>query len=133
MEPRDKVHVGAGWYGHQGPDGAPLTASRGCCSAPRAPDPPRRTAPEACQLLHLARSAPECTHTVGIELQPAGRSPIREQRPTSHSARGCASPTGMETFGDISAWLTPAIIIGLFLWLRADIRAQEGRFADIGP
>ena len=34
----------------------------------------------------------------------------------------------METFGDISAWLTPAIIIGLFLWLRADIRAQEGRF-----
>ena len=28
----------------------------------------------------------------------------------------------MENIGDISAWLTPAIIIGLFLWLRADIR-----------
>ena len=45
----------------------------------------------------------------------------------------------METMGNISAWLTPAIIIGLFLWLRADItntreelrtdfRAQEARF-----
>ena len=45
----------------------------------------------------------------------------------------------METIGEISAWLTPAIIIGLFLWLRADmrstreelrtdIRALEGRF-----
>lgn len=34
----------------------------------------------------------------------------------------------METIGDISSWLTPAIIIGLFLWLRADIRALEGRF-----
>lgn len=33
----------------------------------------------------------------------------------------------METIGDISSWLTPAIIIGVFLWLRADIRAQEGR------
>ena len=41
----------------------------------------------------------------------------------------------MENIGDISAWLTPAIIIGLFLWLRADIRelradlrTLEGRF-----
>lgn len=34
----------------------------------------------------------------------------------------------METIGDISVWLTPAIIIGLFLWLRADIRVLEGRF-----
>ena len=34
----------------------------------------------------------------------------------------------MENIGDISSWLTPAIIIGLFLWLRADIRALEGRF-----
>ena len=28
----------------------------------------------------------------------------------------------MENFGDISAWLTPAILVGFFLWLRADIR-----------
>ena len=34
----------------------------------------------------------------------------------------------MESAGDISAWITPAIIIGLFLWLRADLRALEGRF-----
>ena len=33
----------------------------------------------------------------------------------------------MDVVGDISVWLTPAIIIGLFLWLRADIRALEGR------
>ena len=33
----------------------------------------------------------------------------------------------MESAGDISAWITPAIIIGLFLWLRADLRALEGR------
>ncbi|MCY4590763.1 MAG: hypothetical protein OXE86_09445 [Alphaproteobacteria bacterium] len=33
----------------------------------------------------------------------------------------------MESVADISSWLTPAIIIGLFLWLRADIRALEGR------
>lgn len=33
----------------------------------------------------------------------------------------------METIGDISVWLTPAIIIGLFLWLRADIRVLGGR------
>ena len=34
----------------------------------------------------------------------------------------------METVGDISVWLTPAITIGLFVWLRADIRALEERF-----
>lgn len=34
----------------------------------------------------------------------------------------------MESAGAISAWITPAIIIGLFLWLRADLRALEGRF-----
>ncbi len=34
----------------------------------------------------------------------------------------------MESIGDIFAWLTPAIIIGLFLWLRADIHALERRF-----
>lgn len=34
----------------------------------------------------------------------------------------------MESAGDISAWITPAIIIGLFLWLRADLRALDGRF-----
>ena len=34
----------------------------------------------------------------------------------------------METAGDISVWLTPAITIGLFVWLRADIRALEERF-----
>ena len=34
----------------------------------------------------------------------------------------------METVGDISVWLSPAIIIGLFVWLRADIRALEERF-----
>lgn len=33
----------------------------------------------------------------------------------------------METIGDISVWLTPVIIIGLFLWLRADIRLLGGR------
>ncbi len=33
----------------------------------------------------------------------------------------------METIGDISVWLTPVIIIGLFLWLRADIRGLGGR------
>lgn len=32
----------------------------------------------------------------------------------------------METIGDISVWLTPVIIIGLFLWLRADIRLLGG-------
>ena len=34
----------------------------------------------------------------------------------------------MESAGDISAWITPAIVIGLFLWLRTDLRALEGRF-----
>ena len=34
----------------------------------------------------------------------------------------------METVGDISVWLTPAITIGLFVWLRADIRALGERF-----
>lgn len=45
----------------------------------------------------------------------------------------------MDSINDISAWLTPAIIIGLFPWLRmnikgareelrADVRALEGRF-----
>ncbi len=33
----------------------------------------------------------------------------------------------MENFGNVSPWLTPAIIIALFLWLRADIRSLEGR------
>ena len=33
----------------------------------------------------------------------------------------------METTGDISVWLTPVIIIGLFLWLRADIRVLGRR------
>ena len=80
MEPRDRC-APTRVVRSSGPDGAPSDRFAGRCSAPRAPDPPRRTAPEACQLLHLARSAPECTHTVGIELQPAGRSPIREQRP----------------------------------------------------
>ncbi len=28
----------------------------------------------------------------------------------------------MEGISNISAWLTPALIVGLFLWLRADIR-----------
>jgi len=37
----------------------------------------------------------------------------------------------METMGDTSSWLTPAIIIGLFLWLRADIRALEGGFEKL--
>ncbi len=30
-------------------------------------------------------------------------------------------------FGDISAWLTPAILVGFFLWLRADIRNVRHR------
>ncbi len=33
----------------------------------------------------------------------------------------------MDIIGDISAWLTPAIIIGLFLWLRGDIHGLEKR------
>ena len=31
----------------------------------------------------------------------------------------------MESISDISAWLTPAIIVGLFLWLRADSRSTR--------
>ena len=38
----------------------------------------------------------------------------------------------METIDSISAWLTPAIVIALFVWLRADIRStREGLRADI--
>ena len=38
----------------------------------------------------------------------------------------------MESISDISAWLTPAIIVGLFLWLRADSRnTREELRADI--
>ena len=38
----------------------------------------------------------------------------------------------MESISDISAWLTPAIIVGLFLWLRADSRStREELRADI--
>jgi len=33
----------------------------------------------------------------------------------------------MDVIGDISAWLTPAIIIGLFLWLRGDIHGLGKR------
>ncbi len=33
----------------------------------------------------------------------------------------------MEGISNISAWLTPALIVGLFLWLRADIRSLESR------
>ena len=38
----------------------------------------------------------------------------------------------METIDSISAWLTPAIVIALFMWLRADIRSiREELRADI--
>ena len=38
----------------------------------------------------------------------------------------------MEIISDISAWLTPAIVVGLFLWLRADSRSmREELRADI--
>ena len=34
---------------------------------------------------------------------------------------------GMELTNHIAPWLTPVIIIGLFMWLRSDIRTLEER------
>lgn len=44
--------------------------------------------------------------------------------------RGCQS-SGMQVIGNLSVWLPPAIIIGLFLWLRADIRVLDRRFEHL--